>query len=148
MEQKDFVASAFRTFDLKLNTLAERIAFQKTIYILQEFGSGTNFNFVWHNFGPYSSELARIGFSLSEADKADASMLNGESFEKFVQFKSNHRRDSRFLEMVADIIFLKNKEKNIGDEKLFELLITHQSYLNDKDLFNLVLQRLKSFSVL
>ncbi|MBI2047439.1 hypothetical protein HYT26_04745, partial [Candidatus Pacearchaeota archaeon] len=53
--KKRFVASAFKTFSLNTNTLTDRIAFQKTIYLMQNLGSGTTFKFVWHNFGPFSS---------------------------------------------------------------------------------------------
>ena len=147
MEQKDFVASVFKTFDLKLNTLAERIAFQKTVYLLQKFGSGTNFRFVWHNFGPYSSELARIGFSLNEIDKLNASILDIESSRKLIQIKEGQKGNSKFLEMMSDIIYLYDGKK-INEKELFQILINHQSYLNDQDLFKLALQRLRAFNLL
>ena len=143
IDNKRFVADGFKTFDLKLNKLPERIAFQKTFYLMQELGAGTNFNFIWHNFGPYSQELAQIGFSLTEEDKSNATLLNNELSQNFTQLKFGRAGDSRFLEMMADIVYLL-KNKGIKEEDLlFKALVEHQSYLNDEELFNLSLQRLR-----
>ena len=144
VDNRKFIADVFKTFDLKLSKLPERIAFQKTVYLLQELGSGTNFNFIWHNFGPYSQELAQIGFSLNDSDKLNANMLDIPSSQNFIQLKMGHEGDSKFLEMMADIVYLTKNKSIMSDKELFIALISHQQYLNDEELFKLSLQRLRN----
>lgn len=148
MENKTFVASAFKTFDLKLDTLAERIAFQKTIYLMQQLGSGTNFNFIWHNFGPYSSELAIIGQLMSNTEKQEAEILTCKASIDFKELKKDEEKNSKFLEMMADIVFLTQNAGIHGEEAIFNELCRHRSYLNDQNLFKLSIQRLETFNLI
>lgn len=144
----NFLAFAFKTFNLNTNTLTNRIAFQKSIYLMQELGSGTNFNFLWHNFGPYSPELATKGHFLNEDLIENSDLLDCDVFNKFKELKRGKEGDTRFLEMMADIIYLK-KIKGISNETaLFDELIRHRSYLNDPELFRLSIQRLKTLNLI
>lgn len=144
---KGFIASAFKTFGLSVDTLTNRIAFQKTIYLMQNLGSGTNFNFVWHNFGPYSPELATIGQFLGDDTIENAELLNCKASENFKELKKGKEFDTRFLEMMSDIIFLK-KNNGINEMAMFSELIRHRNYLNDPEMFKLSIQRLKSFNLI
>ncbi|MBU3913183.1 MAG: hypothetical protein KKB21_01105 [Nanoarchaeota archaeon] len=146
--KKKFIASAFKTFNLNISTLTDRIAFQKTIYLMQNLGSGTRFKFVWHNFGPFSSEVATIGQFLTENEIQRAELLTCQAAKDFSVLKRGKERDTKFLEMMSDIVFL-GKNQGIHEEsKLFGELIRHRSYLDDKELFNLSIQRLKSFNLI
>jgi hypothetical protein len=46
------------------DTLEGRITFQKRIYLVQALGLDLGYTFVWHHYGPYSSELADDGLLL------------------------------------------------------------------------------------
>lgn len=146
--KKRFVASAFKTFSLNTNTLTDRIAFQKTIYLMQNLGSGTTFKFVWHNFGPFSSELATIGQFLTDEEIQNAELLTIPAARDFNALKKGHELDTRFLEMMSDIVFLGSNQGIKEEAKIFGELIRHRSYLDDKELFKLSIQRLKSFNLI
>lgn len=45
-------------------TLEGRITFQKRVYLVQVAGLDLGYTFVWHHYGPYSSELAEDGLLL------------------------------------------------------------------------------------
>ena len=142
MEQKELVASIFKTFNVDLSSLKSRIAFQKTVYILQEIGFEKNFNFVWNHFGPYSSSLAMIGRSINEVDVMNASELNDEYTNKFKELVEGYRRDTKFLEMMADVIFIVRNMGIKNKEEIFSKIIEHRSYLDDREMFNLINSRL------
>jgi len=148
MEQKDFVASIFKTFSLDLNTLPSRIAFQKTIYLLQKLSSKNDFLFGWNNFGPYSSELAHVGFSINEVDIVNAQIAIGLNIDKFKELVKGYEKDSRFLEILSDIIFIKEEMKKDKEEDIFLELVNHRTYLGDKDLFKLAMGRLAKFNLI
>ncbi|GEM_PF-5898679 len=148
LNKKEYIASVFKTFDLSVNTLPERIAFQKTVYLLQKLGSPTNFSFIWHNFGPYSREVSQLGFSIGDADKFQAQIMNSPYFRKFVELKKGYKRDSKFLELMSDIIYIRENNKLIGEDNLFTELVNHQPYLNDWELFKTGLQRLRMFNLI
>jgi len=148
MGDKTFVASVFKTFGLDFGTLPNRIASQKTVYLLQELEGTNEYSFVWHNFGPYSSKLASEGFSLNEVEIENAKLLEGDIFDKFMQLKLGHERNSRFLELMADIIFIK-KVQGVGEPgEIFRNVVEHRSYLNDPIMFKLALGRLTRFNLI
>ena len=147
LRHKEFVASVFRTFGLSVGTLPNRIAFQKTFYILQQLGIDRKFVFSWHHFGPYSAELAQIGFSLNEGDIVNASILSGKEIEQFKELKKDNEKNSRFLEMMADIVFIKKNNPSIKKEDLFKEIVLHRDYLDDQNLFNLAIERLTRFNL-
>ena len=142
MNDREFVASVFKKFNLNMKTLPSRIAFQKTIFIMQEFGSGTSFNFRWHNFGPYSSGLADLGFNLS-IDEIDNSSLNeNDAVIRFVKLTNENVSDTKLLEMLADIIYLKKYRLVKDDKELFNKIKEHRPYLEDWNMFKECLKRL------
>ena len=50
-----------------METFNDRLIFQKTVYLIQEFGIYLGYkNFSWYLRGPYSSELTKIGFELKD----------------------------------------------------------------------------------
>ena len=148
INERQFVASAFKTFDLKLGNLAERISFQKTIYLLQNLGSETSFKFVWHNFGPYSQEVADFGFYLSASEIENAPLLGFSSALRFKELKKGQEGDSRFLEMASDIVFLVKSRGIIDEGILFNEVVNHRNYLDDPALFKLTMGRLKSLNLI
>lgn len=148
MNKKDYVASVFKTFDLDLSTLPSRIAFQKTVYLLQQLRGVSTFNFNWHNFGPYSSELASIGFSINDAEILNAQILNGKEVSDFLTLKQGYEKDSKFLELMSDIVFLVKNRQIKSKDDLFTEIVNHRSYLNDKIVFDLAIKRLSAFNLI
>lgn len=148
MEKKDFIVSIFKTFSLDLETLPSRIAFQKTVYLLQELSAKNDFSFRWNNFGPYSSELAHVGFSINEVDVVNAPIAIGPNIEKFKELVRGYEKNSKFLEILSDIIFIKKNMKKNKEEDIFLEMVNHRTYLNDKELFKLAIERLSSFNLI
>ncbi len=148
MNDKEFVSAIFNTFNLDLNSLPSRIAFQKTVYLLQSLGLESNFNFRWHSFGPYSSSLAKVAFNLSSEEINNSQKLTGGEVERFLQLKKDHMGDSRFLEMMADIVYLRKNFAPLSDEEIFTKLAEHHAYLNDPELFKLAIERLSRFNLI
>ncbi len=139
---KNFVASVFRTFDLNLDTLPNRIAFQKTVFLLQKLGINSGYSFGWYSFGPYSSQLAKEGFSVEDNDVSTALILEHPSVEKFKELKKDFEKDSKFLELMADIVFLKSQLHIQDHQKIFQRIVQHRVYLNNYAKFKLALERL------
>lgn len=142
MENKDFVAFMMNKFNFNLSTLSSRIAFQKTIFITQEFGSGTSFNFRWHNYGPYSQELADVAFRLNLDQIEKSAPIETNAITNFIKVIDSDISNSKFLEMLADIIYLKKYSLVMDTEELFKRIIEHRTYLNDRIMFNLAIDRL------
>ena len=125
---------------INLNTLDGRINFQKSIYLLKELKAiKERFIFTWYIFGPYSPEVARIGFDFVErrTDKeisiSDDFKVKINQFKKMVKINPNN---SKWLELLATLHFmLKYKYKKMNKEKIFEKLVEHQPYYNDRKLF-------------
>jgi len=114
--------------------LRERVAFQKTIYLLQELGAlERKYRFSWYIFGPYSPELAKTGFDFIEGGK-DADMPISQEFDAaLLEFKkmTEHApcRPDLWLELLACLVY--KKRHNVNKEEAFASLKEHQSYFND-----------------
>ncbi len=148
MENRLFAASVFKTFDLNLDTLPNRIAFQKTVFLLQKLGMNKGYNFGWYSFGPYSSTLAKDGFLVEEEDLVSANVLRDSAVDKFIELKKGFEKDSRFLELMADIVFLKTNLKVDDSQKMFQRIVQHRVYLNNYSRFKLALERLSKFDLI
>lgn len=148
MDERMFTAGVFKTFDLNLSTLPSRIAFQKTVFILKHLNLDVGFDFIWHNFGPYSSNLAKVGFSIDANEIENAQILTGKPIQEFMKLKKDYEKDSRFLEMTADIIFIAKNNKTTNKDDMFKEISEHRSYLNDKPLFELIFDRLSQFNLI
>jgi len=148
MDKNSFVSSVMKKYNLNMSTLPSRIAFQKTFYLLKELGENVEFTFVWHNFGPYCQELASLGFLITKEQKTISTEFKTESSEKFEKLISEKVGDSRFLELLSDIVFIKKMNPNISDLELFFRIISHRSYLENKEEFNLALSKLKNIQLI
>ena len=125
---------------INLNSLEGRINFQKSIYLLKELGAiKEKFKFSWYIFGPYSPDVARIGFDLVER-KIDTEISVSNDFEsKIDQFKElikTNSDESKWLELLATLHFMRKYEyPNLTKEEIFEKLVEHQPYYDNKELF-------------
>lgn len=59
-----------------------RVRIQKIFYLLEQLGLGGEFHFSYHNFGPYSEDLARALLFAKELDKTivEKMVSNGSGF--------------------------------------------------------------------
>ena len=115
---------------------------------MQKMGSGTSFNFIWHNFGPYSQELAILGRDITVEEINVAPVLDSDCSIKFIELKKGNEYNSKFIEMMADIIFLKENMGISNKEALFLELVRYHSYLEDRNLFELSVKRLELFNLI
>lgn len=60
--------------------LTGRVRLQKTVYLLDQLGLGSNFDYVYYNYGPYSREL-------------DNATVDAQTFDKVVEVFANRTSD-------------------------------------------------------
>ncbi len=125
---------------IDLDSLEGRIKFQKSMYLLKELGAiKENFTFTWYIFGPYSPDVARIGFDFVERG-IDKEIPVSEDFESkmhiFKEMVRTNLNESKWLELLATLHFmLKYKYRGLSKEEIFQKLIEHQPYYNNRELF-------------
>jgi uncharacterized protein YwgA len=56
-----------------IGDVAKRKIIQKTIYLLQELGGNLNYHYGWYIKGPYSPDLTKDYYELSEIEASDES---------------------------------------------------------------------------
>jgi uncharacterized protein YwgA len=103
-----------------------RIKLQKLIYILQSEGIDLNYNFTWYIYGPYSSELTRDGYRITDEGKNISNSYHPKNNEENIISKmkkaENIFKNAEKAEIVASFRYLKDKEK-YGDMTQKELEI-------------------------
>jgi len=124
---------------IRLDSLDNRINFQKTIYLLKEMGAiKEHYHFSWYIFGPYSSEAAKDGFNLIN-DDTDKIINVSEDFDdkinKFKELKGHGGREIKWLELLSCIHYIRKKETKEKDE-VFKILKTKKPYFDNINLFN------------
>lgn len=136
-----------RLGNFSMTTLADRIIFQKSIFILKSIGLDLGYEFSLWRYGPYSSELASDGFLLSELGWAkETTPLNLKEEDiiyKFKKLTNGHERDTTFFELISTFLYFKNLHQSKNDIELFNLVIEKKPYLDSKDLFNEMIKKLK-----
>ncbi len=139
----NLLKSLWSKYEFKLDTLENRIIFQKTIYLLQELGLNIGYKFNWYIYGPYSSQLASDGFELER--KQETKDFSPVRVEKSITSKFDKlidKNSSTWYEFLSSILFLKNKKET--KEKIFKQLAEHQSYLGDYETFEIAWKKLES----
>jgi len=131
-----------------LDSLNNRIIFQKTIYLLQKIGLDSKYKFSWYLYGPYSSELASHGFNLSKKGNIEVQgpALNAETINKFKTLTKGKGKDSVWYELVASILFL--SENNSSKETIFTKIKGHRTYLNNQTSFETAWNKLAELSLI
>jgi len=127
-----------RKFNLASETFEQRIISQKAVYILQELGLETNYNFSWYLYGVYSKELADdfFHFNFSNEDFSEKQNITIQNFEGLVGENIN---DPMFFELVSSIVYLLRSDPLnpfISREDLFNKLINLKPHLNNLEQFN------------
>ena len=108
-----------------IETLEDRIQFQKAVYLSQEAGVPLGYRFSWYVRGPYSPSLARDYYYLQLASDDELSSNHGQSLRRDVketlrQIKpiisednGVHLSQTDWLELVSSILYL---HKTVGTD--------------------------------
>ena len=105
--------------DCRIDTIEQRVSFQKAIYLAQAVGVPLHYPYSWYVHGPYSPDLTRDYYALHEsmqASLAHAERLQlradvGERLRKLapaVHSPTNERlTENEWLELMASVHYLK-----------------------------------------
>ena len=124
-----------RVSNFDMGSLKDRKILQKTVYLMQAFGISIGYHFSWYIYGPYSTALTKIGFQLVEKyDEISASrFVNQEAekkFERFLDFISDIKNNDEFLEILASLHYLKDKNSDKDGNILIDFLQTKKPSLD------------------
>jgi uncharacterized protein YwgA len=101
-----------------IETFDERKTIQKVVFIVQRAGIPVGYSYRWHISGPYSSELARVYYSIATnpdgyAQQAAGLVLKPE-IEKGLQAVrdalGNEIKDPELLEALASALYLRTRD--------------------------------------
>ena len=114
---------------------AGRLAFQKSVYLLQAFGVYIGYGFSWYVRGPYSTRLALHGFALQRI--YDRIPIAGSfrdrptraRFGRFLDFMADKKDDPARLEALASAHFVCRLCGDLGDRKIAARVLRRQPYL-------------------
>lgn len=119
-----------RIGNFDMSSFNGRVIFQKTTYLLQEFGITLGYNFNWYLHGPYSPQVMRDGVRLQEVAKIKLSTEKEKKFERFLDFLTA-KDDSKWLEALASILFIKKISPSKNKEEMEMELKKHHPHLTE-----------------
>lgn len=135
------------SFDLSWH--GGRLAFQKSVYLLQAFGVYIGYDFSWYIRGPYSARLARHGFALRRIYDmlpdvgSFPDRLTRARLERFLAFMADKKGDAARLEALASAHFVRHLRGDLDDRGIVDLIARRQPYL-DRDMCRRSLDELRS----
>jgi len=115
VDAKGILYMIAKRFDLKRDSIEDRLKLQKTIYLLEAYGMQLGYGFSWYKYGPYSQDLVRDAYTVLRSEKnvyenATSSWRFSETTEgKIGEFKNNYASvldDLQQLELVASVDFV------------------------------------------
>lgn len=153
-DRKAAMASLWKKFGFKVNSLSERIKLQKTIYLLANLGYKDLKPYLktysMYIYGPYSSKVAKDAFELSQENFSSEKLSEEQEniLKCFIDIKSmlpdkNDAPEYMGLELLANITFFANMDKTSTPESLFETLKKKKIYFDDKEYFGKALDILR-----
>ena len=133
-----------------LSTLNKRVEFQKKVYILKALGLPLNYTYGSYIKGPYSTSLARVGYTIYEMPEESIppdldiivpinknDLENIEILKNMMNDFPKKHNDAYWLELISSLHFLFNqafpsvKDWNIAKKRLN---IWKPSKFDDKDI--------------
>lgn len=138
--------------DLFPTSFDARLVFQKTVYLLQAFGLYLGYRFTWYISGPYSTGLTRDGYGLVDKFEKSSNVTfkkepSEARFNEFLRFLGDRKNDTKWLETLASIHFLKSLYPEKRDKEIMHMILKKQPYLTNEE-FNEALGYLKEFGLL
>lgn len=118
-------------------SLAERKKFQKTIYLIQAFDIPLGYSFNWYLHGPYSPDLAEVGYALADIyDHVDEArfqeMETEQQFQSFLDYVGPIKEDVLGLEAAASLHFIAIRNPEAGKDPVIEFVIDEKD-LRDEE---------------
>jgi len=122
----------------KLETFTERKLLQKLVYLLQAFGVDLKFYHNWYLHGPYSPDLTRILYEMTESKSFPQEELNESETARISKLKSFLGEDihsSDKLELLVSIHYLRERALAIGvpAEEVLRTIKKVKPYFSDKE---------------
>ena len=100
-----------------LDTFGNRIAIQKVVYLLNEYGAKLNFGYSWYIHGPYSPQLTHILFNATDEERASRRELSGDELRIVNDVRNFLGQDFysiENLELVVSLIYLIERGPSAG----------------------------------
>lgn len=96
-----------------MSSFRGRLLFQKTVQLLQSFGIDLGYRYNWYLRGPYSPDLAKVGFELKDVVPKLRDIpiefenkTNKSRYDRFTAFMMDKKDDPNALEIASSICFL------------------------------------------
>jgi uncharacterized protein YwgA len=123
----------------KLETFPERKLLQKLVYLLQKSGVDLQFCYNWYLHGPYSPDLTRILYEMTESCSSSPTELNSLEVDRINRLKSFLGEDIRSpdtLELLVSIHYLRDRARALGasDEDVIEAIKKTKPYFTDEEI--------------
>jgi uncharacterized protein YwgA len=130
---------------LALDTFADRMVIQKTIYLCQMAGIHLGYRYNWYLRGPYSPDLTRDAFELNAKqdswfDEATGSKLDDTSIKILNSIDplwsgTSSANLPRRLELLASVLFLKRSYdgRNKDVTGLREILAKNEKFFSEEE---------------
>jgi uncharacterized protein YwgA len=128
----------------------QRLVTQKTIYLLQAFGLYLGYLFTWYIRGPYSPNLTRDAYGLTEMYPyiPEVKFADSEAESRFGEFLLLLKavgRDERSWEILASVHFLRHLNKQLNENELFKEFRSRKTA--SRELFDDAVELLKKYDL-
>jgi len=137
---------------IDMNNFQDRLKFQKLVYLMQNFGLPLGYGYSWYVRGPYSPELTKTLFSISNNPalfskgkelrfKEEAAVVS--RIDEFGKLLGVDLTDPLFLEVLASMVFIKkaHRSKKLDDDELKTLLLSLKPRLKHEENIELTLHK-------
>ena len=132
--------------DPSIDTVDDRVRFQKAIYLAQHAGVPLGYLYSWYVMGPYSPDLTRDYYALHESSEENDEAAGTKSLrEPFVSNLKNiepsmkppegvHLNQSQWLELMSSVHYLRMVEQRdeISTRQRLELTKPHLFAYTDR----------------
>ncbi|WP_276260636.1 hypothetical protein [Haloglomus litoreum] len=120
-----------RVGEFSNRSLEGRKKFQKTIYLIQAAGIDLGYEYNWYVHGPYSPELARVGYRLEEMyEDVSPTKFSDEEiegrFQEVLQFLDPIKDDVEKLEAAASLHWLSENNEDLPHDILIDYLLEEE----------------------
>jgi uncharacterized protein YwgA len=139
-----------KEIDFNNSSLAGRIKFQKSVFLLQKMGMDLKYVHTIYHYGPYCSPLAHEGYDLTESGIETNEQLSTNELEILTKFKElieGHEDDTIWFEMIATIIYLEKELGMTSKQKIFQKLCKRHEYFSKEEMFESILNDLKKYNL-
>ncbi len=114
----------YNSFDM--NDFDDRLKLQKIVYLMKSKNLNLGYIFNLYLYGPYSPELTKDGFQISQVcEYGNIGKIGFEDegldsqFLDFIQKIEEKKEDLEWLEVVSSYLFIKNN-LSLSDEEIFD----------------------------